>query len=304
MPHYHPERSEDLELRNALLQECLRPEPLPFPIEEEYPLVLSAGDTRFSYCMNNGDKLCSHANLWPRRVLDSQGRERYRIGLVGNVATDPGLQGKGLMRQLIAELADVARTEKLDALVLWSDLTQFYHKLGFASVGKEFHFSIRTHEIQGSLNPDIRINPALNPEMLQELLALRIPLALTLERSPAEFLRMLSIPWLDLFLLEKAGRICGYVISGKGYDMLGVIHEWGVREARDLPMLIENAARFLQMEKILLLAPGRAPEPWKNLLKDIAVSSETQPMALIHCVTPGLKADDFAELFIWGPDSI
>lgn len=304
MPYYHPQGNEDLLLRNALLQECLRPDPLPFPIQEEYPLVLSAADTRYSYCMKRGERLCSHANLWPRRVVDPQGRELFRIGLVGNVATDPELQGQGLMKQLMAELSDVARSEQLDALILWSDLTQFYHKLGFSSVGKEFRFGFHSLTKNPPMAADIQVNPSLDDELLDQMIAIRPSVPLTLERSRDEFRTLLRIPWLDVFVWQKAGRLKAYAISGKGYDMLGVIHEWGVADQRDLKALVHFVAGYLELEQTLLLGPGSLSEGLRKELKSFASQSEKLPMALIKCIKPGLRAEDFQDLFVWGCDSI
>src|SRR4051794_28539742 len=120
---FHPD-GRQVAARNRLLQRALRPEPAPFAIEREYPLVLGERGLGFSYCLGRGVDMVAHANLWPRTLVTGSGE--VQVGLVGNVATDERYRGQGVMRSLLLELKREAERLGLKALVLWSDLLEFY----------------------------------------------------------------------------------------------------------------------------------------------------------------------------------
>ncbi len=308
MNTYHPKRAEDFKVRDQLLQLCLRPDPLPFPIRDEYPIVLSETASSLSYCKNHNNRLCSHANLWPRSIIDRQNRQKGRVGLVGNVATDPEMQGRGHMRELLSNLEEVAIRQNLSALILWSDLDQFYHKLGYESVGQELHLGFAKEDKNRPSSKSYLGQFALNGELGEDdrkaMLALRPNIPLTLERSLEEFTQQLTIPWLDCFRAYKNGELVAYLLIGKGYDMVGVMHEWGAKDVNDLLALIDYAASKLPFESLMLLVPDQLEVNWKSTLVGLSESYEKHPMALIKYLTQKQKREDYSSLFVWGLDSI
>lgn len=302
MQVYHPSEDEQFRQRNKLLQACLRPEPLPFAIEQEYPIVLAAGGRAFSFCQDHLGKICSHANLWPRKVIDLKGKEICSIGLVGNVATDPDFRGHGHMRNLLGEIEKIASDLDLCALVLWSDLSPFYHKLGYRSLGKEYRIlfekSRRSHPSKDELLH--LTNPArdLQPSIIKAMFELRPAVPLTLARDQDEFMRLLSIPWLEVFLLLRDKRPVAYALLGKGYDMAGVVHEWGAGNFEDLSSLLDAVCRALEQDEVLLLAPAKDSPQWFS-----KYPREEVPMALVKILQPKMEKE-LEELFVWGLDSI
>ncbi len=308
MTTYHPSTDTEFSNRDSLLQVCLRPDPLPFLIRAEYPIVLANSGSDFSYCLNFQNRLCSHANLWPRSVIDRQGRVRTRIGLVGNVATDPSMQGRGHMRELLSKLEDIATRQSLSALVLWSDLDQFYHKLGYESVGQELHLGFakvdKRRPSSKSYLGSFQLNGPLVEGEWEAMLALRPNLPLTLERSIEEFQQQLTIPWLDCFRAYRGGKLSAYILIGKGYDMVGVMHEWGASDIQDLLSLIDHVAKTLPFESLMLLVPESIDLNWKKELIRLAESHEKHSMALIKYLSQTQKREDLSSLFVWGLDSI
>ena len=308
MTLYHPTESHQFKVRDALLQKSLRPEQLPFPIASEYPLVLGPQGNAFSYCYNHLGQLCSHANLWPRRVFDNVSQEHFMIGLVGNVATDPRWRGQGHMRNLLTAIEASAQQYKLAALLLWSDLSTFYQNLGFQSLGKEFHFHFTggLAEIRFKTGAQIRQvdSQNLTDSELQRLMDLRYPLAFNIDRSVAEFRCMLTIPWLNLWIASDGDLLVGYALLGKGYDMMGVIHEWGVHDMNHLIDIVHTIRLSDKLENCILLAPFLLENAWYRELLLESSALDTLPMALIKILSPDLALDRLSNLFIWGLDSI
>ncbi len=300
----HPSAPQQFRQRNELLQKCLRPEPLPFPIEAEYPIVLAPEGSIYSYCVYEGEEICSHANLWPRRAINELGEEAFRLGLVGNVATDAALRGHGYMRSLLSTIEEEATSQGLAALVLWSDLDSFYHKLGFTSVGREYRF----HYLRGSL-PPCDIQPihvgysSYSDDFLANVLRLRLALPLTLGRNIEEFKRLLSIPWLKLYVSIKKDQPTAYALMGKGYDMVGVVHEWGAREPKELLKLLSYICQDSDLEQTMLLSPAGLSAHWRRTLAAVAALNEELPMALMRVIDPRHQSS-LENLFVWGLDSI
>ncbi len=307
MSLYHPKEPIHFQHRNQLLQECLRPDPLPFPIEQEYPIVLAPEGQSYSYCHDFQNQLCSHANLWPRKVINALGQEQFLIGLVGNVATDPRFRGHGHMRSLLTAVEEIAQKSQMQALFLWSDLSSFYQKLGFVSVGQEFHFHFLESRASSKIKTSARLVrmdlQGITDELLIKLQGLKPKVSMTLERSLAEFRRMLEIPWISLYVAYETADIVAFALMGKGYDMMGVIHEWGCTEASYLLDLVNFVRREQSLPQCMLLTPGELKPSWHQEILDQASAVEAVPMALMKPLREG-KGKELNQLFIWGLDSI
>jgi len=307
MSLYHPKEPIHFQHRNKLLQECLRPDPLPFPIEEEYPIVLAPAGQGYSYCQDFQNQICSHANLWPRKAINASGQDQFLIGLVGNVATDPRFRGHGHMRSLLTAVEEIAQNNRMQALFLWSDLTSFYQKLGFVSVGQEYHFHFMESSSPRKARTAARLTrmnlQGITDDFLTQLLRLRPQLTMTLERSLAEFRVMLEIPWINLYVAYETADIVAFAIQGKGYDMMGVIHEWGCTDVAFLLDLVHFVRRDKALPQCMLLTPGELKPVWHQEILAQASAVEAVPMALMkNLQEENEKA--LNQLFIWGLDSI
>ena len=100
---------------DRILQSCLRPEEVTFAIATEYPTVLSSHNKHRSYCLYDETETIAHVNLLPRLLYSKEKAELAKIGLLGNVATAPQWQGKGIMKELMRHIFDEAKRLNLDA---------------------------------------------------------------------------------------------------------------------------------------------------------------------------------------------
>jgi hypothetical protein len=218
------------------------------------------------------------------------------------------MQGRGHMRELLSKLEDIAKKQNLDALVLWSDLDQFYHKLGYESVGQELHLGYPKNDNKRvnskSFPGEFRLNGDLREGELERMISLRPNIPLTLARSTLEFQKLLTIPWLDCFRIYRDGLLVGSALIGKGYDMVGVIHEWGATDVDTMMNLIDHIAKTLPFEALMLLVPESIESSWKAVLVKHSESYEKHPMALVKYLNTKEKREDYSSLFIWGLDSI
>lgn len=309
MKMFTPTSIEDFAARNLMLQKSLREPGLRFPIEAEYPIVLSADGSRFSFCFREGDDLVAHANLWPRKATCSITKQQWTIGLIGNVATDERFRGRGIMSAVMSQLKEVAALNDMAMLVLWSDLLEFYQKQGFRSFGSEIRYifsSRRSPESSPSERTFVKFrNEDIFPETLREFSRLRPALNCSLIRSPHEFQMMLSIPCTEVYCsTDRDGRILAYAVLGKGADMEAVVHEWGgaVDEVLALVHFIVNQSA---RDAVMLLAPGALDAKAHECFAATAIASERHPMALVWINEHLAKTTaPLSDLFIWGLDSI
>lgn len=302
----NPEKPMEIADRNTLLQDCLRPEKLPFNIDAEYPTVLTKESVNTSYCMYSAEnKIVAHASLWIRDVVNRDNQHKDQIGLVGNVATCQQHRGKGYMALLLKHLEKKAKEYHLSGLILWSDLGKFYQKLGFQSLGVENRILLkRKSNFSKTINHssyDIEMNPSLNSEQIQRLLDIRPKTDHTLHRTPEEFKSLLKIPYCDLFIIKNGKKIESFFILGKGYDMMGVIHEWGKACDDAFSYLINSILIELHSDEILILSPQSLEVELNDL---VVVEQNRHPMAWIRYIDEEKKGIYNNRFFIWGLDSI
>lgn len=307
MTSFHPIDANQLSNRNRMLSVSLRPDGLSFPITAEYPIVLNPGHPEYSFVVTKADQLVAHANWWPRQVVDQNHQNVARIALIGNVATDPQARGQGHMRHLFAELEQHSRNNGCVAMLLWSDLDKFYQKLGFTSLGQELRIMVNPRKF-GMDQSGRQLLPTpsvqLTSQDLADMLKIRPRTPLTLARSLEEFRTLLQIPHLQIWIDRQNQGIQSYALMGKGFDMQGVVHEWG-----GSPLALSDSlaamAQYNQMREIMVLAPGGLDQSWLDFFGPGILGMETHAMGLVKWLSPDTRiAEKLSELFIWGLDSI
>jgi len=301
--------------RDAMLQKSLRPDSMEFNIAAEYPLVLDQTTSALatSFSVFTQDSVAGHANLFARRFTFTETGESFNIGLVGNVATDAAWRGRGLMRMLFDEITSQAQSQGLSVLVLWSDLLEFYQKLGFTSLGLEHRYHLLRAGCTPSDHQKVRMlaGSRVDHALATELLRLRCLAAGTLERSAMEFQKLLTIPDTFLFVATENSVVHGFAIVGKGADMVGVIHEWGIKnpgQQGDIVALAGSIMDEVRTDELCLLAPSTLDLVQQRRLELAAASVEKVPMALGMKNPQSPQADAAWEAlsqgFLWGLDSI
>lgn len=299
--HILPVTSELRLSRNALLQRTLRSEsPQPYSIEVEYPLVLPMEKSEYSFCgvlPHSPRQVIAHANLLPRTLFTQTGQTH--VGFIGNVATDETVRGQGWMRYLFSFLDTHARHHGLVALILWSDLSSFYHKLGYTSFGSERRFQWRLRA-PARWSGEIVVEEKPDSALFAQLNTLRPAVPLTYQRTQTEWVQLLQIPDSLLLLALSNDVIKGFCILGKGYDMIGVVHEWGAEEPAVLERLLQHILEKTGWQTLTLLAPPKLDTKWERWLDGQEYG--LHPVGLLHALTP--QAEILETAFFWGMDGI
>ncbi len=301
---FHPVTASQRLQRDVMLTAALRPDGSLFPIAAEYPIVLGTTGSQYSFCIGDPDAPSAHANLWPRDLISQTHHTVLRVGLIGNVASSAEQRGKGNVRALMNELKAVALSQGMEALILWSDLIEFYQKFGFQSCGRELRWHFNRGQLLRNIKSTLHFQSVSAPSLndLERLLNARPPVPYTLKRSPEEFAQLLKIP--QLSLLASTDKKPAYVIVGKGCDMSCVVHEWGAPDPETLIAGVLAAATAHDLEDILLLTPASLSKNWMDGLKSAAITVSEHPMALGWRPESATTPDLLTASFIWGLDSI
>jgi len=305
-------RTSETDVRDRLLQEALRPSEPRFSIGDEYPLVLSQSALRYSLGCFINDRLVAHASVVPRPLVRFGAIQPQSVLLVGNVATVPEYRGQGIMRKLLDDAVTQSQSQKAAGVIFWSDLDAFYDKLGFRPMGRETRRLIapeHTKNLSDALAPpcDPEFVPfnLVTDSLCRQLLQLRPSLPVTIDRNVAMFKELLSIPDTVLMISRGTDRSpTAFYILGKGYDLIGVMHEWGAKTPHHLASLIKWSQIKFQLPELMLLIPHALRESWGSHPSLRGKDSEHH-MALWHpnpCSS--LSDDDVENFFIWGLDSI
>jgi GNAT superfamily N-acetyltransferase len=302
----NPSTEAQIATRNSMLASSLRDSSYSWDYGSEYPLVLSSANASQSWCAYDNDDIVAHANLWPRTLEHSSGAKQFEIGLVGNVATHPQFRNRGHMKNLMEHVVKVAQSQNLQALVLWSDLLQFYQNFCFRSIGQEFRYHIIRNERPRNTGIEQVNISQLSECVLESMLHLRPKLEWTTLRSPQEFRTLLNIPDMHLFARRKGNKLSSWLVIGKGADMRGVIHEWGAISADELLADIQSILHEKNIPELILLAPTNLHHHWISPLNLRCASKSVHPMALAMPLgSHGHEAlQALAKGFIWGLDSI
>lgn len=303
----HPTLQE-ISNRDRLLEDAMREHPANFGIAKEYPLVLAPNSLPYSYGAWDQEQLVGHANLFPRVLTTADGSQQLPVALIGNVATAPNLRGKGYASNLIMQLLAIAEKEGAVAAFLWSDLTQFYQRLGFHPHGEECRFVIPrpSNPAPQKVKRWFKVQEAdLSDQHLQQMLRLRPKTPMTLQRSLTEMRALLRIPQTYLFMAIEGQTAEAFFIIGRGSDLQGVVHEWGTKSSQLLLEGVQLICQAYDLDSLILLTPTELDQAFLEPLRQGAREVTKHWMALVKIFDPALVTHEtFQHAFIWGMDSI
>ena len=262
-----------------------------YTLQQTFPQVYRTDGQANLFGLFDDNRLLSHVAVEKVRLISPQGA--FRAGLIGAVATDPEVRGRGLASRLLAEVVSQCRTQGLDAAILWSEERSFYERLGFRPAGRQEEVLIRTQP--GSPIPGIR-DAGLSD--IIPILELHSAKSYRVERDLHDMALLLSVPGMRTMVLEHDAEIVAYACYGKGVDFPNWWHEMGGTD-HDVGTLLRGAMESTGHEQAMVLLP-----PYRTGLKGFLgtslVSARECYCALRLELTPAGRRDFFVD----GLDSI
>lgn len=203
-------------------------------VPDEYPLALNTANLHNIRIMTEGQEILSHALLRPLILKTPAGL--FKVAGIGSVVTHTQYRSQGLSTQVLEDCLAAAKEQACDLAILWTDLFDFYRRLGFELAGTELTFQIQG-ELPAAENPGLKFvtGTKIDPAALHRLYGQHTVTSL---RTIEDFRRYLEIPNSRIYTAWDAqGLLQAYAVEGKGADLQGYIHEWGGGVSKLLPLL-------------------------------------------------------------------
>ena len=220
-----------------------------YGVQHTWPqLYRRDGHGRF-FVLADGDRLLSHCAV---RTLTLHGEHGpFRANLLGSVATDPELRGRGLAQEVLAAALQ-ATADAAPFTLLWAERPELYARLGFTTGGDETCLLLARRP-----RPVLDGVRAMTIDDHAAVLALHAQKPWRVERDLRTMSGLLTTPGMLAVVLERAGVVVAYACCGKGADLQGHWHELGGSDA-DLAVLLPAALHVAeQRDAVLLLPPYR-----------------------------------------------
>lgn len=195
----------------------------PWSIAAEYPTAFNPQNIHNMRIIADEEQVLSHAVLKP--LIIKSPHVIFKVAAIGSVVTDDNHRGQGLSTQIVQDCLKSATEQSCDIAILWTDLFDFYRRMGFELAGSEVSFVIEndfaTHPTPLRYSTDSKVSP----DAIYRLYATH---SVNSVRTIEETRKFLSIPQTKVYTAwEPNGQLAAYAIEGKGIDLGGYIHEWG-----------------------------------------------------------------------------
>lgn len=246
-----PPRDDEKSELVQFLSKQLRPQ-ASWSIAEEYPLALTPANFHNIRLIRENENILSVAVMKPSVVKTLAGL--FRVTAIGSVVTEPNQRGQGLSHRILNDCIETAAQSGSELAILWTDLYDFYRKIGFELAGREVSLALNTQlPITAS---ELRFE-CTNKIDAQAILRLYSKHTCGVVRTAEDIRKFLNIPNARVYTAWGTDRqLKAFAVEGKGIDLQGYIHEW----AGDVDSLISllSYAQSQTKEVLTVLSPAHA----------------------------------------------
>lgn len=258
-------------------------------VARDFPQLYQPSNSRNLWLFSDESGVMAHAGFFPA-VMRVEGLSLPVAG-IGGVFTKEQKQGQGLATKLVEKCAREAKRGGAALAFLWSDKHEFYEKLGFHLVGRQWTVQLSTEhapklrelgEKLGIPNSALKItDEKIDEDFLRQSRAFLEIYPLGIARSEEEHALYLRSGSCRVISAWVGKQLAAYFVIGKGKDLQGYIHEWAGAEGA----LHHLAARCLEDfgQPLSLLSPQFMPDevPWIYALDELAVPISAEYLALV-----------------------
>ncbi|WP_347356188.1 GNAT family N-acetyltransferase [Bdellovibrio sp.] len=234
-------------------------------IAAEYPTAFSSNNLHNMRIIAEEGAVLSHAVLKP--LIIKSPHVIFKVGAIGSVVTDDQHQGQGYSTQIINDCLKSATEQSCDIAILWTDLFDFYRRMGFELAGSEISFVIEDEFDIPPINLRFSTDNKVSPDAIYRLYAAH---SVNSVRTIEETRKFLSIPQTKVYTAwESNGQLAAYAIEGKGVDLGGYIHEWGGSVSKLMALL--SFIRAQKGQPYTIICPRHA----QNLIHSLQTKNVT-----------------------------
>lgn len=258
-------------------------------VARDFPQLYNPNNSANLWAAFVAGKLAGHAGYFPT-VMKVEGFPLPVAG-IGGVFVEEAHRSRGLGAQLVQKACEEAHKHGAALAFLWSDKHDYYAKLGFHLVGRQWtiqldpkHASIL--QVQGEKHgiPSEKIKVVegeITPEFLAQSYQLQEKLPVGIARSPAEHSLLLASGACRIFSAWVGKQLVAYCVLGKGKDLGNYVHEWAGEEA-GLHHLIAAVLKT-HGHPLMVLSPQFMPDEvkWIYTLDELGIGLKGEQMALV-----------------------
>lgn len=229
-------------------------------IATEYPTALASSNLHNMRIITEAERVVSHAVIKPLVIKSPQ--VIYKVAAIGSVVTDPSRRNQGLSTKILNDCLAEATRQQCDIAILWTNMHDFYRRLGFELAGREISL-VMDHPLNvppGGLR--FSDDNKVSAEAIHRLFAAH---TVGSTRSVDDIRKFLAIPKTKIYTAwEPDGALAAFAVEGKGADLGGYLHEWGGGVTKLLALLSWIKAR--RQDTLTLIAPAHS----QNLIAQLA----------------------------------
>jgi GNAT superfamily N-acetyltransferase len=228
-------------------------------IAEEYPLAIHDSNLNNVHVIKSESGFLSAAVMKPLVIKSPAGL--FKAAAIGSVVTSPSHRNQGLSRQILESCLASARAHGCDFAILWTNLFDFYRKLGFELGGVEVSLSLPENLKVDNIDLRFMDSNKIDAEAVLRLYSQHTTGSV---RTAEEIRKFLQIPNSRVFTAwDSANRLQAYAVEGKGADLDAYVHEWGGGVSKLLPLL--KYAMQVEKRRLTLIAPRHS----SNLIRQL-----------------------------------
>lgn len=250
-------------------------------IAEEYPLAIHDANLNNVRVIKDKENFVSAAVMKPLIIKSPAGL--FKVAAIGSVVTAPEHRNQGLSRQILEDCLVAAQRHGCDFAILWTNLFDFYRKLGFELAGHEISVEIPTTFKAPEGSPTLRCMTSnkIDPEALLRLYSQHTTGSV---RTLEDIRKFLSIPNSKVYTAwDEQNRLQAYAVEGKGADFESYVHEWGGGVSKLLPLLAYAVKE--RGQALTLISPAHST----NLVRQLAqagVKEHSGVLGMIKILNP------------------
>ena len=193
-------------------------------VAQEYPTAVSTKNIHNFRIITEQNDIVSHAVIRPTIIKTRRGL--FKVGCIGSVVTHQSYRNKGHSQAIMQECIQAVTEQGCDIAMLWTNLWDFYRKLGFELAGSEVSLVVGnsfrfTSEKKYKIIEGNKIDP-------QAFLRVYMQHTVSSVRTLDELDKYLKIPNSRIYTAwDDENKMIAYAVEGKGADLNGYVHEWG-----------------------------------------------------------------------------
>lgn len=241
------------------LNQNLRPHQ-EWSITAEYPLAFSPSNIHNIHIICDSDEVLSHAVMRP--IITKTPLGLFKVAAIGSVITSTEHRNRGLSQNILQDCLRAAEEQRCDFAILWTNLYDFYRKLGFELAGSELSCRLESELPVGEGGLRFIETNKVSPEALHRLFMSHTVCSL---RTVEDVAKNLSIPNSRVYTAwDQKNQLRAFAVEGKGLDLGNYIHEWGGGVSQLLPLF--NYILRTRQTPLTLILPAHS----KGLLRALA----------------------------------